>query len=154
MAKQTLTVETAGLEETLKAFSGLERDLRSNANAELRDAAGEASSGLVLALRQAAASGPPVARRVAASAKVKRDRVPAVQIGGRAKVGRAGAIAAVLVWGSERGPASGASVNRFGVGRNEAGYWIAPTVERFGSSRALETYKRAVYSIMRKWGLV
>jgi hypothetical protein len=149
-----LAVEVDGLQETLKAFGKLERELRAEANGELRDAADKCASGLVVSLVGAAASsGVPVAPRVARSIKVKRDRVPMVAIGGATKVGtgkrgQAGA----LVWGSEQGPKS--DPNRFGVAPNSAGYWIAPTVARFADGPAIEVYKRAVYVTMRKHGLV
>jgi len=61
-------------------------------------------------------------------------------------------VAGALVWGSERGPAS--DPNRFAVSPNGGGYWIAPTVERFGRSDAVESYKRAVFDTLHRYGLV
>jgi hypothetical protein len=148
-------VEVDGLTETLKAFQGLEKDLRRTANGELRQAAGECAGQLAIQLRGAASSsGVPVAPRVARSIRVKSDRLPVVTVGGYAKVGRTGAIAAKLLWGSERGPAGGGEVNHFAVPRNPSGYWLAPTIDRFRNTGALTVYKRSVYQIMRKWGLV
>ena len=148
------SVEIDGLTDTLKAFRGLESDLRKEANSELRAAATECATGLARDLVSAAASsGVPVAPRVATSIKVKRDRIPVVSIGGSKRVGtgKRGA-AAALVWGSEHGPKG--DPNRFAVAPNSGGYWIAPTVKRFGEGPALSTYKRAVADIMRKWGLL
>lgn len=143
----TLTVTTRGIEETLESLRGLERDLRKEANAEIRAAAKEAAGELAEDLRTAAAgAATPVARRVAASIKVKSDRFPTVTIGGSKRVGRRGAPAAVLVWGSEQG------------GRNFAAaeggsYWIAPTVDRFQNSSAIPIFKRALFEIIRRYGL-
>src|SRR5262245_60576018 len=152
MARTSFDVEVDGLTETLAAFRGLEADLRRQANGELRAAARECASLLVAELRQAAAaSGVPVAARVARSIRVKNDRLPAVQLGGSRKVGRTGAPAALLLWGSEHGPAG--DVNHFAVAPNQSGYWIAPTTARFARSRAMTTYRGAVAEIMRRYGL-
>ena len=142
-----VTLESEGLMETLKAFQGLEADLRKEANAELRAAAKTCAGELATALKVAAAGSPtPVAARVAKSIKVKSDRIPVVSIGGSRKVGRYGAPAAALVSGSEEGG------KNFAAPKGGA-YWIAPTVERFGSSGAIRPYRAAVDELVRKWGL-
>lgn len=142
-----LTVEAEGVTETLSALRGLEADLRREANSEIRAEARGLAGELVLALQGAArSSGVPVAARVASSAKVKSDRYPTVVIGGSKRVGRRGAPAAVLLWGSEHGGHHFAAA--------EGGeYWIAPTVERFQSSRAVPAFRRALYEIVRRHGL-
>lgn len=148
----TPTVEVDGLVETLRAFQGLEADLRREANAELRAAGREAALAFADQLRGAAArSGVPVAARVAGSITVKSDRLPTVRIGGPKRVGRRGAPAAALVWGSEHGPAG--DVNHFGVPSSAGGYWITPTSRRFASTDALTIYRRAVYDTMRRYRL-
>jgi hypothetical protein len=141
-------IEAEGLVETLQAFKGLEADLRREANGELRKAAGLAASRLVSELQgAAAASGVPVAPRVASSAKVKSDRLPSVAIGGGRRVGRRGAPASALVWGSEHGG------HNFAVGRG-SGYWIKPAVDRFGQGEAMQIFKRSLVAIMQRWGLL
>lgn len=149
-----LALEVDGLQETLKAFGGLEADLRKEANTELRQAAKTCATVLAAQLaRAAASSGVPVAPRVAKSIKVKSDRMPVVSIGGPKKVGTGKrGMAAALVWGSEQGPKS--DPNRFGVGTNHAGYWIAPTTARFQAGEAITVYRRAVFDVMKKHGLV
>lgn len=142
-----------GLTETLRSVQGLSTDLRKVANGELRDAANVCAEGLVDKLRRAAgASGVPVAPRVASSLRIKRDRLPAVALGGSKRVGATGAPAGRLLWGSEHGPAG--AVNHFAVEANPAGYWIAPTVKRFREDDALTNYRAAVLAILRKWGLL
>ena len=141
--------------QTIKAVNGLERELeRPAANKELRQAARSCATILAGQLaRAAAASGVPVAPRVASSIRVKSDRLPVVQIGGAKKVGTGKrAAAAALVWGSEQGPKS--DPNRFAVAPNPAGYWIAPTVARFQSDQAIELYRRSVYEVLHDAGLV
>jgi hypothetical protein len=148
-----VSLEIDGLIETIGAVRGLESDLRSQTNKELRTAARECATRLAANLSRAAEqSGVPVAPRVAKSIRVKSDRVPVVVVGGPKKVGsgKRGA-AAALVWGSEHGPKS--DPNRFGVAPDPAGYWIAPTVAAFSGSQALSVYKRAVYEILRERGL-
>ena len=136
--------------ETLKAFQGLERDFaRPEANKELRTAAGNtARGGVVELVRAAEASGVPVARRVATSIRVKSDRLPTVSIGGSRKVGRTGAPASVLVWGSERGG------RNFAVPQTAGGHWIQPAVERFERGECLDIYKRAVVDLLRRYKLL
>jgi hypothetical protein len=140
-----------GIFETLQAVRGVQSDLRPGVNNEIRAAAEDAAGGLVTDLQGAAASsGVPVAARVARSAKVKRDRVPVVSIGGAQRVGRRGAPAGALVWGSEQGPKG--SVNHWGVPAG-SGYWIAPAVERYGP-KAVETFRHALGAIFRRHGLL
>ena len=142
-----ITVE--GVHETQKAFDGLGDDLKpggavtefgGNAVAELLAPA------LVAA---AASSGVPVASRVARSVRVRGGARPTVSIGGSEAVGRAGAPAYRLVWGSERG---GYDPNHFVVPRG-AGYWIRPTVERIASSQARAAFDLAIAGRIRRHGL-
>lgn len=150
--RATFAVEVEGLTETLKALRGVQKDLRMSANGEIRDAAARCSEELVGYLGTAAASsGVPVAPRVARSLKVKRDRYPSVSVGGTERVGRGGAIAAKLVWGSEHGPAT--MPNRFGVPPS-GGYWIAPAVARFKEGPAVSQFTAAIARVFRRYGLL
>jgi hypothetical protein len=140
-----ITVEAEGVEETIAAVRGIAKDLRKEANAEIRVAAKRAAGELVVALQAAASSAAtPVSRRVAASVRVKSDRFPTVAIGGSKRVGRRGAPAAVLVWGSEQGG------RNFAAGAGGS-YWIAPTVERFASSGAIPIFEDAIGAIVRRY---
>lgn len=146
-----LSLEMEGIFETLKAVQGVQAGLRPGVNNEIRDAAEREAEVLLVELHSSAASsGVPVARRVASSIKVKRDRVPVVSIGGGKRVGRRGAPAGALVWGSEQGPKG--HVNHWGVPAG-SGYWIAPAVERAGP-KAVELFRGAVADIFRKHGLL
>ena len=145
-------VETEGLEETKAAVDKLRAGLRGVAAGELRAASVEASNELAGALRVAAGgSGVPVASRVAGSIRAKAGGWPGVSIGGTIPVGRYGAIAAKLLWGSEHGPAG--EPNHFAVGSNSAGYWIAPTVKAFKSGPAMRRFQKAVDELVAKANL-
>ena len=140
----SLAVEVDGLVETISAVQSLSRDFeRPAANAELRRAAGRCASVLanVELPAAAAASGVPVAPKVARSIRVRSDRLPVVQI-----------TAPGILWGSEHGPKS--SPNRFAVPARSSGYWIAPAVDRFGAGEAVVAYRRAVYEILHARGLI
>jgi hypothetical protein len=143
-----MSIQIEGLTETLRAVSGLEADLRRTANGQLRQAAGEiAAQGVGLVRSSAAACGVPAAPLVASTARVKSDRLPSIQIGGPRKVGRYGAPAAALLWGTEHGG------HNFAAGAS-SGYWIKPAVDRLKAGPAVEAYKRAVAAILARWGLL
>lgn len=153
MPRGAITYTEDGLAETLAAFKGLEADLRREANAELRRAGKTAATVLALELAAAASSsGVPVAPRVARSIRVKSDRLPTVTIGGPRRVGRRGAPAAALAWGSEHGPAG--DVNHFGVSPSAAGHWIGPAVRRFELGECMTIYRRAIVETMRRYKLL
>lgn len=141
----SMSVEAEGVEETIAAVRGIAKDLRKEANAEIRQASKQAATVLVTRLQAAARSAAtPVAARVAASVRVKSDRFPTVTIGGSKRVGARGAPAAALVWGSEEG------------GRNFAAaeggsYWIRPTVDSFSSSGAIPIYHDAIARIILRY---
>jgi len=136
-------------------------ELRKASNARLREAAKECAHDLAQRLRMSAYGAPaPQALLVARSIKVKSDRFPVVAIGGSKKVGRAyksrkgrgtvRASAAALLFGSENGDYHG----RF-ADRNDAGYWIKPTVKDFStSSEAIGNYQKAVLQILDDAGVL
>jgi len=143
-----MSVQVDGLQDTLKAFQGLEADLRRTANGELRQAAGRtATQGVALVQESAASCGVPAAPLVARSARVKSDRLPVISIGGPKRVGRYGAPASALLWGSEHGG------HNFAAGPS-SGYWIKPAVDRLKNGPAMAAYRAAVVQIMRRWKLL
>ena len=145
-------VETEGLEETQRAFDELRASLQGVQAGALRAASVDVSNGLATALRAAASSsGVPVAPRVAESIRPKAGGWPGVAIGGTVAVGRYGAIAAKLLWGSEHGPAG--EPNHFAVGPNGAGYWIAPTVKAYKTGPAMARFRKAVAELVAKANL-
>jgi hypothetical protein len=142
-------IETAGLEETKSAFDELQAKLGAIDKGELRAASVGLSGELAGALQaNAAASGVPVAARVARSVRAKAGGWPGVSIGGAVPAGRDGTIAAKLLWGSERGPAS--SPNRFAVAPNAGGYWIAPTTAAFKAGPGMARFRAVVDELIGK----
>lgn len=143
-----MAVEVVGAKETIAALEGVSRDLEP-AGGAVQTARSTTARELAELLRAAAeACGVPVAPRVARSVKVTRS---GVSIGDATPVGRDGAPAFRLVWGSEHGPAAGAAVNHFAVARGP-GYWIKPAVDHV-HSRAPITFELAVAGSIRRHGL-
>jgi len=143
-------VTVIGARETELALNGVAVDLAgAGPIAEASIATAEELAALLRA--SAAASGVPVAPRVARSVTVKQGRRPTVSIGGAQRVGAGGAPAFKLAWGSEHGPAEGADVNHFAVPHGP-GYWIKPAVDRV-KPQARETMDLAVAGSIRRHGL-
>jgi hypothetical protein len=141
-----LSVDVDGLAETQAALAAVAADLEHGHGDKMRDARARLVGKLADRLRSAAvSSGVPVAPRVARSIKAG---PAAVAIGGPMLVGTGKkGFAAVLVWGSEQGPKS--DPNRFAVGPNPSGYWIAPTSARFADDEAVDGYRRAVDATLK-----
>jgi hypothetical protein len=78
-----INVQIVGLPATLRAF----RELPADASAEIRDEAGKIAGSMVGWVAAGARAESRTAARVAGTAKVLRDRVPAMSIGGASKVG-------------------------------------------------------------------
>jgi hypothetical protein len=166
-----IDIDRSDLRALLSALSKLERD----AQDVVRDGALAISTDLAGELRDAARrSRTPAAALVAQSIRPRRDRVVAVEIGGSKRVGReyravrhtptgkrttrrVRAAAGTLLWGSETGSRSGTDrqgrryTDRFGAPHNPRGYWIRPTVEKYGP-QARERWLRVVLEAIRKAG--
>ena len=143
---ERITVE--GARETEHALSAVGDDLKPGGAVD--ELAGNTVAELLAPalVAAAAASGVPVASRVARSVRVQAGARPTVSVGGSQAVGRAGAPAYRLVWGSERG---GYDPNHFVVGRGP-GYWIKPTVDRL-KPQAVGMFDLAIAGRIRRHGL-
>lgn len=147
MANTPITVE--GWTETEHALKGVADDLKPGGAVD-EEAGNAVALELVGALLASAeASGVPVAPRVSRSVQVKPGKRPTVSIGGGQAVGRGGAPAFKLVWGSERGPAG--DPNHFAVSRGP-GYWIKPAVDR-ASTAGKFAFDLAIAGRIRHHGL-
>lgn len=147
-ARTQITVDASDLTGLIKGLNRCEEDLKKRSNGRLRDAAEKASGELLLELRAAASSSAtPQARIVADSMRVKRDRLVAVTIGGRQRVGSRGTNAGAILWGSEHGG------ENFGAGAGGS-YWIAPTVDRYLAGPAQRAYLEAVANVLRDARLI
>ena len=142
-----ITVDADGLTPLLRGLGRVEKGLRDETNGRLRDAAGRGASALLVELRTSAgSSATPQARIVADSMRVRRDRLVAVAIGGRTRVGSRGTAAGAILWGSEHGG------THFQAPRG-GDYWIAPAVDRFRQGAAERLYLEACNAILRDAGL-
>lgn len=97
-----INVEISGLRETLRAL----RDLPKDASAELRDEAGKIAADMVGWIQAAANADTPQSAAVGATAKVARDRVPAVTVGGATKITSSRAPAYAILFGANFGARS------------------------------------------------
>lgn len=139
-----------GLSETEHALAAVADDLKPGGPVDTE--AGSAVAELLAPqlVAAAAASGVPVAPRVARSVRVQPGPRPTVSIGGAQAVGRGGAPAYKLAWGSEHGPAG--EPNHFGVAHG-SGYWIKPTVDRVKNSSGQLPFDLAIAGRIKRHGL-
>ena len=131
-----------GLNDVLRAFKALPKE----ASAELRKSSMEiADRHMAPAWRNAALYyAGPWGQVIADSVKVKRDRVPAVQIGGNRKVLSGGGSATMVRWPSDTGNA------RESFAPFEQTNWISNV--RGYQPDALREWGEAVDRIVGKWG--
>ena len=133
-----------GLNDVLRAFRALPKE----ASNELRDASMTiAASHMVPAWRNAALYGAgPWGQRIADSIKVRRDRVPAVQIGGNRKVFSGGATATMVRYPSHSGQA------RQSFAPFEATDWMDNV--RAYQPAAIREWTQAVDRVLAKWAVM
>jgi len=160
----------------LKSLIGLLNSLDKETANKVRDAAQPLSKRLVGQLYQFGDRSPtPQTKLVMESMTTPRDRLVRVDIGGSKKVGRkyggtasksgkgnkvgqGAASAGALLWGSEFGSEPGVDsigrsyTNRFKVGRNPSGYWIAPAVDYYIPILARE-YTEMIQAVIKESGL-
>lgn len=121
----TISVQIDGMNETLAAFRALPKE----ASDELRKQAMTLAETLTTSIRVAAgADRSPQARIVAATLKVKRDRVPVITVGGTKRIGRNKVPANKLMFGAEFGSNRHKQFHKKHTGRT--GSWFFGTVER------------------------
>lgn len=171
-----INVTFQNAERVKEILSDIEDGMRKDANKELRDAAGGIARSLIPSIKAFAAMSPmPIAKAMAETTRVKRDRLVSVQIGGvnpklsgfkrgvgimRAtprtqsmlKGGRPGTSAnyrTTLAWASELGPYPGSAWNRFRVGRRESGYYVQPAIKA-NLRRAIKEYESALDKLIRE----
>lgn len=138
---KTFDTYVEGLNELLRAF----RNLPKEASAELRKASQDiASRHMVPAWQEAARNGAgPWGEVIANSVKVRRDRVPAVQIGGNRKAFSGGATATMVRYPSDSGQ------KRDSFAPFERTDWIRDV--RAYQGPALQEWGQAVDRIVAKW---
>lgn len=147
-AKANFVIE--GLDEALKAVQGLESDLRTLANSELR-AASKLIAADAAGRLPAYATGAAQATAVASTARPKSDRMPVVKIPGKkvpiSGIGRSRGLDASkkVAWGATGGGAA----RQFAGTRN----WIY-THRLALLNLGLERYQTALRATLRRYGLI
>jgi hypothetical protein len=139
-------MEIDGLTSTLRAFNTYGKD----ASAQLRDASGKIAKATAEQATQRGAGIGRQAALAAASLRVARDRVPALQMGGAKKAGRRGVPVGVLIYGAEFGGRGRPTTQQFLPHRGRDGYFLFPTIRARGlDDTAL--YLRALDDLGAKW---
>ena len=143
---------------SVKGLNGALRSLPKEATDELRTASGEIAQFVVEDAQAGAMHVGGVARLVAPSIKVGRDRVPAVKMGGSTRLpvtstrrSRKGSRQTVGdIWaGSEFGGGARATTHQFKPHRGKVGYFLWPAV-RQDSDRIQRTYSEALDDALQR----
>ena len=149
MALKTFDTYVDGLDDILRAF----RKLPKEASAELRQASqAVADKHMAPAWREAAINyAGPWGQVIADSVKVKKDRVPAVNIGGQRKKFSGGASPTMVRYLTDKGDRGRAGSQKrapeaFGQGTD----WMQNVRQYQGG--ALQEWAKAVDQIVLKWG--
>lgn len=165
------TTRIEGLEFWLAATRELHGYAKRDFNTQMRDYAGTIARALlpdaIAAMRRSPA---PQAEAVADTARVKRDRVPAITFGmvkpklsgfTKRHPGNRKASASVA-WGAEYGPLGGhrsgprQGANFYGVARNTSGYGVTPVTREGGSvfAEATAEFEQVLTEQLRRMHLI
>lgn len=146
----TLSIEIDGVDQCLRAFTGLERDLRKSANAELRQTAKAIGRDVVIPLL--GGSGAPQEDKIIAAAGPKSDRYVVVAVPLRKP----------KLSGAKKTPAPVAKRIGFAIeggsgyppfGGPRAGGMVHRHADEM-ARRAVPRYLNALDQIMRRYGLI
>lgn len=145
-SSKTFDAYVDGLDEVLRAFRQLPKD----ASNELRQASSSiAERHMVPAWKNAALYyAGPWGDKIANTVRVRRDRIPAVQIGGNRKVFRGGATPTMVRYPSDAGQVRPSIPAAFGDG----GDWISKV--RTYQPAALREWSQAVDRVVAKWAVM
>lgn len=139
-------VQIENMRETLAAVRALGKE----AEAALRDRAFKLGEQLAQSIARAAASDKsPQTRIVAATLKVKRDRLPVLEVGGTKRIGRNRVPAYALLFGAEFGSVQYRQFHKAHQGK--AGSWFFPTVER-EQAEIVAAWEQAADDVVREFG--
>lgn len=153
MGKAQFTIEAEGFDALNAALRDVPRELRTDVNGELREAASAVvSRTLIPALRRSASTYPPQAKITATNIVPRRDRWPAAEVRNaagqfrpRRSPGDANRFGAIY-WGSIKGGGP-----KFG-GR-EGDFWIGPAVKAAGPA-AVREHEAAIAQLLARKGLL
>lgn len=142
----TVAVQVNGMRETLAAV----RAVGKNAENALRDRAVELGKKLGASITAAAKRDKsPQARLVVTTLKVKRDRLPVLEVGGTKRLGRNKAPAWALMYGAEFGSGQYKQFHKRHTGKT--GSWFFGTVER-EQAEIVAAWEEAAADVVREFG--
>jgi len=133
-------VQVTGVKQLLRALSKIDKDLQ----AEVRDASQDIATDLLSGTRNAATT--PLAMKVAAGLKVKRDRVPVVSASGNVD----GVPLRDIFYGAEFGGQRRPTTQQFQPHRGRRGYFLYPTARARGRHYAA-LWADAVDQAFKAW---
>lgn len=145
--KQSLTVgvKIDGLDETLVRL----RKMPKEANAALKDYAGELAGFLARKIEGAARSDRSAqAKRVASTVKVRRDRLPVIEVGGSTRIASTKVPAYALLFGAEFGSNRFSQFNKRHQGKK--GSWFFGTVDD-QAQEISEAWTEAADEVVRRF---
>ena len=149
MAQKVTDAYISGLNEVLRSFKALPKD----AAKELREASVDiADRYMAPSWREAAMGAGPWGQKIADSVKVRRDRLPSVQIGGNKKVFSGGASATMVRYPSDQGRGT-ARPGRVMPPAFEKTDWIKQA-KRGYATEAVQEWAKAVDRIVMKWSVM
>lgn len=142
----TIAVQVTGMRESLAAL----RALGAEADAAIRARSGELATSLKGSIERAAKGArSPQARLVVTTLKIKRDRLPVLEVGGTKRLGRNKAPAYTLLFGAELGSNQHKQFHQRHTGR--VGTWFFPTVER-EQAEIVAAWERAADDVISSFG--
>lgn len=142
----TIAVQVTGMRETLAALRALGKE----ADAAIRERSFELATTLKGSIERAARSArSPQARLVVTTLKVKRDRLPVLEVGGTKRLGRNKAPAYKLLFGAELGSNKHKQFHQRHTGRT--GTWFFPTVER-DQAEIVAEWEQAADDVITSFG--
>lgn len=150
MSNKTFDTYVDGLNDILRAF----RKLPPEANKELRQASQTiAEQYMAPAWREAAINyAGPWGQTIANSVRVRKDRVPAVNIGGARKKLSGGASPTMVRYPSNKG-SQGRAGKRTPPAFGEGTDWMGNVKERY-APQAIQEWSKAVDQIIMKWSIL
>lgn len=142
----TISVQVTGMRESLAAL----RALGPEADAAIRQRASELATSLKGTIERAAkAARSPQARLVVTTLKVRKDRLPVLEVGGTKRLGRNKAPAYKLLFGAEFGSDRYKQFHQRHTGKT--GTWFFPTVER-EQAEIVRAWEQAADDVTNSFG--
>lgn len=166
----SFTVEMDNLDKVFELMAEAQGNMRRmggfSPNYEFRNAAGRVAAQMPPDIKAAVGGSPaPQAAGVAASARVKRDRIPVVRVGavrpklsGFKKPRTSNRVSkGSVAWGVERGPKgghrAGGNQNFYKVSPNPRGYALGPRLPQI-TSGIVEDYQIVIADVLRRSGVI